>query len=170
MLKSAEKTGTNEYTVELTIEAEAFKAAITKAYHQNKGKINVPGFRKGKAPQAIIEKHYGESVFFDDALEIAFPEAYDAAVEEAGMQLGSQLKTFSGIAIHQSRLDGGFTGEAVVHDGSIKIGEALLHVEVHHLLQFFHVHLRLVIGVQNRKTHQSKSEFFHHLSSIYKCC
>ena len=85
MLKSAEKTGTNEYTVELTIEAEAFKAAITKAYHQNKGKINVPGFRKGKAPQAIIEKMYGENVFFDDALEIAFPEAYDAAVEEAGI-------------------------------------------------------------------------------------
>ena len=85
MLNSAEKTGTNEFTVDFTISAEDFAAAVMKAYHKNKNKINVPGFRKGKAPKAIIEKMYGENVFYDDALEIAFPDAYDKALEEAGI-------------------------------------------------------------------------------------
>ena len=85
MLNSAEKTGTNEFTVDFTISAEDFAAAVTKAYHKNKNRINVPGFRKGKAPKAIIEKMYGENVFYDDALEIAFPDAYDKALEEAGI-------------------------------------------------------------------------------------
>lgn len=86
MLKSAEKTGTNEYTVELSISAEDFNAAINKAYNKNKNKINVPGFRKGKAPRAIMEKMYGENMFYDDALEIAFPEAYTAALNESGIK------------------------------------------------------------------------------------
>lgn len=85
MLKSAEKTGTNEFTVELSIEADVFEAAVNKAYNKNKNKINVPGFRKGKAPRAIIEKMYGTGVFYDDALDIAFPEAYSKALEEAGI-------------------------------------------------------------------------------------
>ena len=85
MLISAEKTGTNEFTVEFSISAEDFAAACVKAYNKNKNRINVPGFRKGKAPKAIIEKMYGENVFYDDALEIAFPDAYDAALEEAGI-------------------------------------------------------------------------------------
>ncbi|MBQ2758993.1 MAG: trigger factor [Clostridia bacterium] len=83
MLVSAEKTGKNEFTVELSISAESFAAAVTKAYHKEKNSINVPGFRKGKAPKAMIEKMYGESVFYDTALDIAFPEAYEAALEEA---------------------------------------------------------------------------------------
>ncbi len=84
-LKSCEKTGTNEVTIELSIDGEAFAAACTKAYNKVKGQIAVPGFRKGKAPKAFIEKYYGEGVFYDDALEIAFPDAYEAAVEEAGI-------------------------------------------------------------------------------------
>ena len=86
MLKSAEKTGTNEFTLELSISAEAFEAAINKVYNKEKGNIAIPGFRKGKAPRAIIEKRYGEGVFYDDALELAFPAAYEAAVEEAGIE------------------------------------------------------------------------------------
>ena len=86
MLKSAEKTGTNEFTLALSISAEDFEKAINKAYNKEKGNIAIPGFRKGKAPRAIIEKRYGEGVFYDDALEIAFPDAYEAAVEEAGIQ------------------------------------------------------------------------------------
>lgn len=86
MLKSAEKTGTNEFTLALSISAEAFEAAINKVYNKEKGSIAIPGFRKGKAPRAIIEKRYGEGVFYDDALELAFPAAYEAAVEEAGIE------------------------------------------------------------------------------------
>jgi len=85
MLKSAEKTGTNEFTLALSISAEDFEKAVNKAYNKEKGNIAIPGFRKGKAPRAIIEKRYGEGVFYDDALDIAFPEAYEKAVEEAGI-------------------------------------------------------------------------------------
>ena len=85
MLKSAEKTGTNEYTLVITVSAEDFNAAVNKVYHKKKNSINVPGFRKGKAPRAIIEKIYGEGVFYDDAINDSFPDAYDAAVEEAGI-------------------------------------------------------------------------------------
>lgn len=84
-LKSCEKTGTNEVTIELSISAEAFADANTKAYNKVKKNISVPGFRKGKAPKAFIEKYYGEGVFYDDALEIAFPDAFEAAVAEAGI-------------------------------------------------------------------------------------
>lgn len=93
-LKSSEKTGTNEVTLELTIDAEAFAAAGVKAYNKAKGQISVPGFRKGRAPKAFIEKYYGEGVFYDDALEIAFPDVYEAAVEEAGLDVVSSPYDF----------------------------------------------------------------------------
>ena len=64
---------------------EKFEEGMKHSYNKNKNKIAIPGFRKGKAPKAFIEKFYGEGVFYDDALEIAFPEAYEAAVEEAGI-------------------------------------------------------------------------------------
>ncbi len=86
MLKSAEKTGTNEFTLALSISAEDFEKALNKAYNKEKGNIAIPGFRKGKAPRAIIEKRYGEGVFYDDALDIAFPAAYESAIEEAGIE------------------------------------------------------------------------------------
>ncbi len=74
-------------TVELTIqvEAEAFEAAIQKVYLKNRGRINVPGFRKGKAPRKIIEGMYGASVFYEDAINEAYPAAYDEAVKEQGL-------------------------------------------------------------------------------------
>ena len=85
MLKSAEKTGTNEYTLAVTVSAEDFNAAVNKVYNKQKNSINVPGFRKGKAPRAFIEKIYGEGVFYDDAINDVFPGAYEAAVAEAGI-------------------------------------------------------------------------------------
>lgn len=76
----------------LTIEvsAEEFEAAIKKAYNKNKNRINVPGFRKGKAPQAMIEKMYGAGIFYEDAANIIIPEAYAKAAEESGLDIVSQ--------------------------------------------------------------------------------
>ncbi len=73
--------------VKLTIEvdSEAFKAAIEKSYKKNVKQIALPGFRKGKAPRAIIEKYYGKSVFFEDAINFVCPDAYEYAVKEAGI-------------------------------------------------------------------------------------
>ena len=85
-LKSSNKTDTNVYTLEIEIGAEPFKAAVLKAYNKAKNKIALPGFRKGKAPLAMIERFYGKDVFYEDALEIAFPEAVSDAYKEAGIE------------------------------------------------------------------------------------
>lgn len=78
--------------VKLTIEAtaEEFEAAIEKAYVKNRGKMNVQGFRKGKAPRSIIEKMYGAGVFYEDAANLIIPDAYEAAAEECGLELVSR--------------------------------------------------------------------------------
>jgi len=76
----------------LTIEtsAEEFDAAIEKAYQKNKSKMNVQGFRKGKAPRKIIEKMYGAGVFYEEAANILMPEAYGKAVDECDLEIVSQ--------------------------------------------------------------------------------
>jgi len=73
--------------VKLTIEVdkEAFDAAIVKSYKKNVKNIAIPGFRKGKAPKAIIEKYYGVGVFYEDAVNFVCPDAYEFAVKEAGI-------------------------------------------------------------------------------------
>ena len=75
--------------VKLTFEvsAEDFAKAINESYKKNAKKFNIPGFRKGKAPKAIIEKYYTEAVFYDDAINAVLPDAYDAAVKEAGVDV-----------------------------------------------------------------------------------
>ena len=84
-LKSCEKVETNVYALEISIESDAFKAAVSKAYAKNKGKYNVPGFRKGKAPKHIIETYYGKEVFWYDAIDAEYPVLFDEAVKEAGI-------------------------------------------------------------------------------------
>ncbi len=86
-VKSAEKKENS--TVELVIEvsAEAFDAAVEKAYRKNKGNISVPGFRKGKAPRKIIESMYGASVFYEEAVDEVYPTAYAEAVAEQGLDV-----------------------------------------------------------------------------------
>lgn len=78
--------------VKLTIEAtaEEFEAATEKAYLKNRSKMNVQGFRKGKAPRKIIEKMYGKEVFYEDAANNIIPDAYEKAAVESGLDLVSQ--------------------------------------------------------------------------------
>ena len=80
-----ELTDKNQYTLTIGVDAETFAAAVARAYKKNVGKINVPGFRKGKAPRAIIEKMYGKGVFYEDAINDCIPDAYEAAVAEAAL-------------------------------------------------------------------------------------
>lgn len=84
-LISANKVETNTYELAVSVGAEDFKKGIDKTYKKTVKNITVPGFRKGKAPKSIIEKMYGESVFFEDTVNDMYPEAYTKAVEEAGI-------------------------------------------------------------------------------------
>ena len=76
----------------LTIEttAEEFKAALEEAYKKNKNKMNIQGFRKGKAPRKVIEKMYGAGVFYEEAANIIMPDAYAKAVDECDLDIVSQ--------------------------------------------------------------------------------
>ncbi len=76
----------NEAVININITWEEFTAAIKKAYNQNKGKFKVPGFRNGKVPQKIIEKQYGEGVFYEDAINMLFPTVYPAALDELDIE------------------------------------------------------------------------------------
>lgn len=75
-------------TIEVSV--EDFEAAVNQAYQKSKGKIALPGFRKGKAPRAMIEKMYGPAVFFEDAANIVIPDAYEAAAKESGLEIVAQ--------------------------------------------------------------------------------
>ena len=78
-----EKTeNANEVKLEITIEAEKFDNAIKKVYFQNAKYFNIPGFRKGKAPQNIVEKYYGKEIFYEDAFNDVVPAEYEKALEE----------------------------------------------------------------------------------------
>ena len=89
-LKSSNKVETNVYELEITVDAETFTEACKKAYLKQRKSIQIPGFRKGKATQGMIEKVYGEGAFYEEALEIVYPEAVGAAFEEAGLNVIDQ--------------------------------------------------------------------------------
>ncbi|MBR6322353.1 MAG: trigger factor, partial [Lachnospiraceae bacterium] len=82
MSHTYEKVSGNKAKLTFVIPAEQFDEAMQKAFLKLRGRINVPGFRKGKAPRRMIETLYGETVFYDDAFELLFPDAYEAAVKE----------------------------------------------------------------------------------------
>ncbi|MGN0477704.1 MAG: trigger factor [Ruminococcus sp.] len=86
-LKNSTKTKENTYEVEVSVDAETFAKACNKAYKKQVKNINVPGFRKGKAPKSIIEKMYGEGVFYEDAMQDCYPEALDDAAKEAELNV-----------------------------------------------------------------------------------
>lgn len=86
-LKSTNKIETNIYELEVEASAEEFESAVQAAYKKAKNKINVPGFRKGKAPRKMIEKLYGESCFYDDAVNAMVPFVVGKAIDEAGIEV-----------------------------------------------------------------------------------
>lgn len=86
-LKSATNVETNKHELVVEIDSKTFNDEVTKVYRKEVKKINVPGFRKGKAPQAIIEKMYGEGVFYDDAIQALYPEALAEAAIEAKLEV-----------------------------------------------------------------------------------
>lgn len=84
-LKSSTKTETNVYELEVIIDAAKFQNAVLKVYNRQKGKINVPGFRKGKAPLPMVKKLFGNDFFDFDALELLYSDVFEGAYEAAGL-------------------------------------------------------------------------------------
>lgn len=89
-LKSSNKVETNTYEIEVTVTPEVFTDACKSAYMKQRKSIQIPGFRKGKATQGMIEKVYGEGAFYEEALEIVYPQAVSDAIKEAGLRTVDQ--------------------------------------------------------------------------------
>jgi trigger factor len=83
---TAEKIENNKVKLKIQVDAQDFEKALDKSYMKNKGKFLIPGFRKGKAPRKLIERYYGEGVFYEDAFNEIFHEVYWKAVEENGLE------------------------------------------------------------------------------------
>ena len=86
-LISCEKLEKSMVELQFSIDAETFKSAVNAAFKREGKKYAIPGFRKGKAPKAMIEKMYGKDLFQYDAINDLFPENYEAAVKEAGIEV-----------------------------------------------------------------------------------
>ncbi|MBQ3284991.1 MAG: trigger factor [Ruminococcus sp.] len=86
-LKSSNLTATNTYELEVEVDGKIFMDAVSRVFKKQAKKIAVPGFRKGKAPRAIIERIYGEDVFYDDAMQDCYPDALDEACQAAGLKV-----------------------------------------------------------------------------------
>lgn len=107
-LKSSTLKETNTYEVEVSVDKETFEKAINAVYKKQVKKINVPGFRVGKAPRHVIEKMYGKEVFYDDAMQECYPEALEAAAKEA------DLKIVAVTELNVENVEDGFTFKATV--------------------------------------------------------
>lgn len=90
MSLQVEKLEKNMAKLTVEVPAEEFDKALTTAYNKNKGRFNIPGFRKGKAPQAMIEKMYGASILYEDAVNEALDATYGDAAEESGLDIVSR--------------------------------------------------------------------------------
>lgn len=86
MNAKVEKVDNNIVKLQLQIGAQEFETAMEKSFKKNAKYFNVPGFRKGKATRAIVERYYGEEVLYEDAVNFAFPEAYSQAIKETGIE------------------------------------------------------------------------------------
>ena len=86
MKSTMEKLSSNKVKLDFVVEAARFDEAMEKAYRKNRSRINVPGFRKGKAPRKVIEMQFGEGVFYEDAIDELFPSVYSEAIKEHGVE------------------------------------------------------------------------------------
>ena len=89
-LTKKETIENNRYELQFSVDKATFDAAVTKVYKRQVSKINIPGFRKGKAPKAIIEKMYGTGFFYEDAINDLIPSAYSEAIKESELQVVGQ--------------------------------------------------------------------------------
>ena len=87
LVKNIEKTEQNKATFVVEVEPEKFEVAVNKAYNKAKGDINIPGFRKGKAPRSVVEGMYGSDAFYQDAIDIIAPDAFDFGLDESGLKM-----------------------------------------------------------------------------------
>ena len=108
-IKSNEKKENSTIELVIQVGADEFNAAIDKVYNRQRKNITLPGFRKGKAPRKMVEAMYGAEVFYEDAIEEAYPAAYSAALEQAGIEPVAYPK----LEIQEVGKDG-FTFKAVV--------------------------------------------------------
>ena len=103
-LKETKKIGENRYQLEITVDGEKFREAIQLAYKKSAKDINLPGFRKGKAPYSMVEKFYGAEVFFEDALNLLYNDLIEDAIKEAGLKVINDKMDFEMVSI--SKEDG----------------------------------------------------------------
>ncbi len=104
-LKSSNKVDTNRYELEVTVDAATFENAVEQAYRKENKKIMIPGFRKGKAPRKIVEKYYGENVFYEDAINAVYPKAMEDAVKEAKLEMVEDKVDFKLVSAGKDGLD-----------------------------------------------------------------
>lgn len=104
-LKTAKKVDTNRVELEVEVDAETFEKAVNKAYKKNIVKMNVPGFRKGKAPRHLVEKLYGTGVFYEDAVNDLYPSALDAAIKESGYEYVEDKIDLNVVSVGEEGLD-----------------------------------------------------------------
>ncbi|MBQ3970272.1 MAG: trigger factor [Clostridia bacterium] len=109
-LVSSNKVDTNRHEFEVSVDGESFKKAINTVYKKQVKNINIPGFRKGKAPKSVIEKMYGKEVFYEDAMQDLYPKALQDAIEEAGVRIVNDKIDLDVTEVSED----GFTFKAVV--------------------------------------------------------
>ncbi len=120
-LKETKKIDTNRYQLEITVDGEKFREAIKEAYKKNGKKINVPGFRKGKAPLHIIETYYGSEIFFEDALNLLYNDLVEDAIKESGLKVINDKMDFDLVSI--SKENGADFKVSLTTYPEIEIGE-----------------------------------------------
>lgn len=120
-LKETKNVGSNRYQLEITVDGEKFREAIKEAYRKNSKKINVPGFRKGKAPLHIIETYYGSEIFFEDALNLLYNDLVEDAIKESGLKVIDDKMDFELVSI--SKEDGADFKVSLTTYPEIEIGD-----------------------------------------------